>query len=114
MRRPRLYVLDMLDLVESVAEAVHGIDFAAFAADRYRSKAVIRDIEILGEAARHVPPEIRERAPNIPWKQLVATRNVLIHNYVALDLGIVFRTATVSVPAIRKPLEQLLASLDDV
>ena len=102
----------MIDLVESVAEAVRGMDFATFAADRYRSKAVIRDIEILGEAARHVPPEVRARAADIPWKQLVATRNVLIHNYVALDLEIVFRTATVSVPSIRAQLERLLATLD--
>ena len=107
-----LYIDDMIRAAEDMAAAVAGLDFDAFAANRMLHKAVIRDLEVFGEAARSVPDEVRARCPAVPWRRIVGMRNKLIHNYFGVDLATVFIAATDEVPPLVAPLRQLLAMLD--
>jgi uncharacterized protein with HEPN domain len=108
----RFLIDDMQQAVNAIARMIGGIDLAAFAADEMRQKAIIRDLAVLGEAAGRLPAELRARAPDVPWRLMIAMRNQLIHGYFLVDLAIVYQTATQDVPALRDPLERLRPTLD--
>jgi uncharacterized protein with HEPN domain len=110
-RDPRAFLADMVQACEDVTAAVAGIGVESFVADKLRHKAVIRDLQVLGEAASRLPQEVRALAPAIPWRRIIDTRNKLIHGYSGLDLSIVHRAATVEIPALLPELERLLRLL---
>ena len=70
MRRARLYVEDVLRAIEQVVAFTEGMDEAAFAADARTQLAVLRLFEVMGEAAKRVPPDVRARAPGVPWREM--------------------------------------------
>ena len=111
-RDVRLFLNDMQQAAEEIAAAVENVSLAAFAGDRIRHKAVVHDFLVLGEAASRIPAAIRDLAPDIPWRDMVAMRNKLIHGYFGVELAIVFRAATVELPELRGRLEALRARLD--
>ena len=79
-------------------------------ADQLRIDAVVRNLEIIGEAATKVSSGTRDRSPEIPWPAIVTMRHRLIHGYFDVDPDIVWRTATEEVPALIPPLRDLAAS----
>jgi uncharacterized protein with HEPN domain len=111
-RDPRVFVADMITAAGDVATAVAGLSEAAFLADRRLQKATIRDLEVIGEAARNLAPAVRRLAPRIPWRKVVAMRNRLIHGYFDVDLRIVYHTASRDVPALLPLLRDLLGRLE--
>jgi uncharacterized protein with HEPN domain len=76
-----LCVEDMLAFCERVLRYTGNVERDAFLADPMRYDATLRNLELIGEAANHVPDEVRAKAPSIPWRQVVATRNRLVHAY---------------------------------
>ena len=97
-RDPRAYVQDMLDACSDIVEATAGVALADFMLDKLRHKAVVRDLEVLGEAAALLPAAARALAPDVPWREVVAMPNEMIHGYVGMDLTIVHRAAQVDIP----------------
>ncbi len=79
MRDTLLYIQDMVAAIESIEAFIAGRDFDAFKQDDKTLSAVLRKIEILGEASKQVPPEIRKRAPAVPWREMAGMRDKLIH-----------------------------------
>lgn len=75
------YLRDMRDNAEKAMDFVEGIDFEEFKRDDKSVYAVIRAVEIIGEAARNIPEEIRRKYPEIPWREITAMRNKLSHEY---------------------------------
>ena len=109
--QPRDWRLRIEDMLEAAAQCrlyVADIDFAAFAADRKTVDAVVRNLEIIGEAARYVPPEIEVRYTAIPWADIRGMRNRIAHGYFAVDLGVVWNTATSNLNTLVPLLEQML------
>jgi uncharacterized protein with HEPN domain len=106
-----LYLEDMLEAASRVASYVEGRDLPAFAADARTVDAVLRNLEILGEAAKRVPDDLRDRAPDIPWRKIAGMRDVLAHTHFEVDLDIVWDAAIHKVPALVEPLPRLLADL---
>lgn len=84
-REWRFYIDDMIDFVDHVLAYCQGLDQAGLVADRLRYDATIRNLELIGEAATHVPEAVREANAHIPWRQIIATRNRLIHGYLGID-----------------------------
>jgi uncharacterized protein with HEPN domain len=80
-----LYIEDMRMFCERVLEYNRGVERDAFAADGMRYDATLRNLELIGEAATHVPDELRARAPDVPWRQVIATRNRVAHAYLGID-----------------------------
>jgi uncharacterized protein with HEPN domain len=86
----RLYLDDMLDAIHQIRSYLQGMDEAAFAADRKTQDAVIRNLEIIGEAARNLPDNITQTAPEIEWRKVKGLRNILIHEYFGVNLPIIW------------------------
>jgi len=102
---------DMLESVVTIRQYVHGVTEATFQADRMIQDAVIRRLEILGEAASQVPTDYCAQHPEIPWGAMTGMRNRLIHGYFLVDLAIVWRTVQTDVSALETPLRALRQQL---
>ncbi len=107
-----LLVRDMLTAIDKVGRYTRGMDAASFAADEVIVDAVIRNLEVLGEAARNVPGEVRNAHPEIPWKRMVGFRNIVAHVYFGVDLENVWKIVSENVPPVRPALEALLGELE--
>ena len=83
------FLLDMLNAIEEVEEFTKGLTFEDFVKDRRTINAVIRSLEVLGEAARRIPEEMRTRYSVIPWRGITGMRDKLIHSYNGVDFTVV-------------------------
>ena len=86
------YLKDILDAIDETADFTEGMTFEVFAKDRKTINAVLRSLEVLGEAAKSIPDELRNKAPGVPWKYMAGMRDKLIHEYFGVDLSEVKRT----------------------
>lgn len=84
----RLRFDDMLDAIQAIEQFIEGLDFDAFRDDRKTVDAVVRNPEVIGEAARYVPETIREEFDDIPWTSIIGMRSVLFHEYFGVDYEI--------------------------
>jgi uncharacterized protein with HEPN domain len=110
MRRDEAYLLDMLLAARKARQFVEGITQEEFAASELHQNAVIRPLEIIGEAAARVSPEARAAHPEIPWDLMVGMRNRLIHEYFRIDLLVVWETLQQDLPDLIALLEPLMTS----
>lgn len=103
-----LYLRDMLAFCDAVLSYTSGHDLITVVADRMRYDATLRNLELIGEAATHVPDSVRALAPDIPWRQVVGTRNRLAHAYLGIEPELVWQIVERSVPSLRVQLLLLL------
>jgi uncharacterized protein with HEPN domain len=106
------FIDDMINACEDIVAETRELSLEEFTRNRRLHKAVIRDLEVLGEAAAKLPQSVRQHCPEIAWRLLTAMRNRLIHGYFGVDLGIVLATASADVPALIPHLRRLRARLD--
>ncbi|MFN7275848.1 MAG: HepT-like ribonuclease domain-containing protein [bacterium] len=106
-RQWRFYVEDMLRFSRKIMEYSAQLDFQAFDSGGQAFDAILRNLELIGEAATHVPEDARARNPGIPWRRLVATRNRLIHGYLGLDNDTLWSLVRSDVPALADALAGL-------
>jgi uncharacterized protein with HEPN domain len=107
IREWHLRILDMLDCIGKAQAYIKGMNRDAFARDTKTVDAVIRNIEIIGEAARHVPKRINEKYPEIRWIDIRGMRNLIAHGYFGIDLNIVWHVATVDMIELETQLKNL-------
>jgi uncharacterized protein with HEPN domain len=81
-----------------------------FEREESTQNSIIYYLQIIGEAASAIPLDFRNRHPELPWRQMISTRNKLIHNYAGIDLDIVWETATVSIPDLEPQIKAILES----
>jgi len=108
MKDHLLYLEDILLAMEMIEAFVQGMSFEAFRADIKTSDAVVRRFEIIGEASKHVPAEIREKCPDVPWSEMARMRDRLIHAYNMVDYELVWRTIKQRIPAVKQHLRRIL------
>lgn len=106
----RLRVEDILDAAGRIVRYVDGKDLAAFEGDERTMDAVSRCFGIIGEAAKHIPDDVVFAHPGIPWDEMRAMRNVVVHEYFGVTNETLWKTAREDVPAIIEPLRALLSS----
>lgn len=106
-REWRLYVRDMVEFCDQVLLYTDGHNLESLLADRMRLDATMRNLELIGEAATHVPAAVRDSAPDIPWRQAVSTRNRLAHAYLTIEPETVWLIITQHLPPLRERLAAL-------
>jgi len=104
----RVRIDDMLEAIERIRRYTHGMDETAFCADDRTVDAVVRNLEIIGEAAKKIPPDIAHHHPGIPWHRMAEVRNVLVHEYHSVDPAIVWSTIRHDLPPLVGPLRDVL------
>ena len=102
------YVRDMLEAASKIQAFIADFELEQFIADERTNLAVIRLIEMIGEAASHVSAEFRAAHPTVPWRDTINTRNRLIHGYRTVRLDIVWKTVVEDIPALIARLAALL------
>ncbi len=101
------YVNDMIGFAENVILFTEGMNQATFESSRLNYDATLRNLELIGEAATHIPDDIRNRNQSIPWRQVIATRNQLIHGYLGIDNDILWSIIHDDIPDLLKDLRNL-------
>lgn len=109
-REWRFYVEDMLAFCDKVLAYTKGLDRSTFAADPMRYDATLRNLELIGEAATRVPDDVRNAAPEVPWRMIVAVRNRLIHGYLGIDDDTLWSIVSDDLVPLRAALKRLLAA----
>ncbi|AAM03555.1 TPA: DUF86 domain-containing protein [Methanosarcina acetivorans] len=110
-REFRDYLSDIFDAIEKIENFTQDISFDAFVEDEMRVFAVVRALEIIGEAAKNVPLEIKENYPSVPWKEMARTRDKLIHSYFGVDLNVVWKTVNKNLPPLKDQISEILKDL---
>jgi uncharacterized protein with HEPN domain len=105
----RVRVEDILEAMERIRRYTSGMSVSDFVADDRTVDAVIRNLEIIGEAAKRVPSHIADSHPHVPWSRMSEMRNILVHEYHSVDPSIVFDCARNDLPPLVAPLRALLA-----
>ena len=103
------YISDMIKFSQNVLTYSDGLEQSTFEQSGLNYDATVRNLELIGEAARHIPDEIRTEYSDIPWRQMVATRNQLIHGYLGIDNDILWNIIKQDIPALIPELEELKA-----
>lgn len=102
------YLNDMLDAMSKAEQFVEGMSFDEFSADDKTVFAVVRALEIVGEPAKKIPPEIRTLRQDIPWREIAGMRDKLTHDYFGVDVAVIWRTVSEDVPLLREGIRALL------
>ena len=102
------YIEDMLEFGEKVLSYTDGLNEAAFLADSLTYEATLLNILLIGEAARHIPHDVREAYPDIPWNAIIGTRNRVVHGYRQVDQAILWSIIQDAIPALIPQLQKLL------
>jgi uncharacterized protein with HEPN domain len=105
----RLYADDIIESCGKIRRFIAGMTFEAFVADECTRDAVIRNIEVIGEAAKNLPDDVIAKAPEVEWRKVRGMRDVLAHGYFGLNTKVVWSTATTKLEALENAVRGLLA-----
>jgi uncharacterized protein with HEPN domain len=103
------FVEDILDAMNKAVNLLEGVSYSQFEADFRINFAVVRALEIIGEAAKRLPDELRQEYPDIPWRGMAGMRDRIIHGYDNVDLQIVWDVVMRDIPEIKPKIEMILA-----
>lgn len=100
-RTIRDYLQDILDTIESCERFIEGMDFDQFVSDEKTTFAVRHALEIIGEAVKNIPEEIKQEYSSVLWRKIAGTRDVIIHAYFGVDLTVIWKTANERLPELK-------------
>lgn len=111
-RNPRVYLHDILEALKKIEKYTEGLSFNKFSDDTRTVDATIRNFEIIGEATKKIPQRIKKRYPQVPWKEMAAMRDKLIHEYFGVNLKVLWRTIKEDLPPLEPLVEEVLRKMD--
>ncbi len=111
-RDPTLRLEDIRTACAKIRRWTAGLDFARFVADDRTFDAVLRNLEVVGQAVKHLPDHLLRQYPEVPWRNIAAMRDVVIHGYFGVDAEIVWDVVCNHIPKLLETVERMLASGD--
>jgi len=102
------YVGHIKEAIESIEEFLAGVDFQKFSENKMIFNAVVRELEIIGEAANSIDEDFKNQFSDIPWRKMIGMRNTIAHEYFAVNKEIVWKTCQKSLPELKKMMEKVL------
>jgi uncharacterized protein with HEPN domain len=107
-----VYLRDILQSFRNAGQFVEELSYENFITDRKTVSAVIRELEIVGEATKQIPTSIKKKYPNIPWSDMAGMRDKLIHFYFGVDTEIIWKTVKVRIPELEPLMQDVLRDLE--
>ena len=107
------YIEDTISAMDKAMDFVKNMSYEEFTRDDKTVYAVVRAIEIIGEAVKNIPGNVRKSYPEIPWKDMAGMRNKVIHEYFGVKLNIVWRTVKEEIPPLKPLFEKILKELEE-
>jgi len=107
-RNHRIFLKDILSSISKIDEYVGDFSFQDFAKDGMRVDAVVRNLEIIGEAAKHVPDDVRRKYAFVDWRKISALRDILIHEYFGVDFDILWDIVKNKIPILKNDVKKIL------
>jgi len=104
--------MDILDSIEKIEDFVKGFDFEGFSNDTKTIYAVVRALEIIGEATKNLPDSLRLNHPEVPWKNMAGFRDKVVHGYFSVDLEVVWDTAVEDIPYLKPLITKILEEIE--
>jgi len=105
------YVRDIIDSIRDIESFIKGMEFEEFKKDRKTINAVVRSIEVIGEASKKIPAVITADYPKVPWKKMGGMRDRLIHEYFGIDLEILWTVASRDIKGLKPEIRRILRDL---
>ena len=112
-REYKLFIQDIKECIVQIDEFVGNMTLKEFKADEKTSSAVVRKIEIIGEATKNVPKEIRQKYKELPWSDMARMRDKIIHSYFVVDYEVVWKTIKDRLPEIKPKIDAILKDLEN-
>jgi len=106
------YLKDISDAIEKVQQFVEGMDFEKFSHDSKTVFAVIRALEIIGEASKKIPETMKRQNPELPWREMAGIRDILIHEYFGTNLRVVWNTINEDIPKLKPGIYAMLKIIE--
>ncbi len=113
MKSDAVFLHHILDAINRIEQYLAGVSYDHFLQDALLQDGVVRQMEIIGEAARNVSKGLQDAHPELPWDKMIGTRNILIHAYFRVDLFIVWDTTQSDLPRLKQQIEQLLEEIGE-
>jgi len=110
----RDYIKDILDSINDIENFIRGMSFENFKRDRKTINAVVRSVEVIGEATKKIPKTLKDKHKEVPWKKMSGMRDKLIHEYFGVDVEILWKTAKDDIPPLKQLVQNILKSLEKV
>lgn len=111
-RGAAMHLRDILDAMDAIESYVKGMTFEQFSTDRRTFDAVVRNLEVMGEAVKNLPQDLREGHPEVPWREVAGMRDKVAHAYFGVSHEIIWRTIRTRFGAFRKSIEGCLSGLE--
>ncbi|TVR15234.1 MAG: DUF86 domain-containing protein [Balneolaceae bacterium] len=109
-RKPAVYLQDILESIEHIQRFLDGVSEDDFYENVEKQDAVLRRLEIIGEALKHLPDGIRDNHPDIPWRQIAVMRDIIIHEYFGVTLDMIWVVATEDIHDLKAKVEEIIES----
>ena len=110
-RDPRLYLDDILDAISAIQRYIDDYDYMSFVEDKKTQDAVVRNLEVIGEAVNHLPETVRSLANDIEWRKISDLRNILIHQYFGISVPIIWDIVMNKLEPLRSACEKIFEHL---
>ncbi|MBI3996604.1 MAG: DUF86 domain-containing protein [Candidatus Omnitrophica bacterium] len=108
-RDSKVYLEDILEAIRKIRSFTQGLSLAALSQDAKTLDAVIRNLEVIGEAVKRLPEPVKQQQPQIEWRKIAGLRDILIHEYFGVNVEVVWDVVEQKLPALEKAVQQLLA-----